>query len=189
MNKKIGILFLIPEGQESYTEVNFFEGIAKHTGFDIDIKAIGLAKAVKTRVIARNDYKLVTEFKKWLSIDSNNDMIMCFYMADGEVEKDIPAIEKTYVDTKEKLIKLLEGCNLEYWVSAMIIPEDKKFEDVIRFALNKSDSYKTGFIDFCKEKSFDYTTIDGWQEIVNYFKDTEYKDIFNAIFESIKNST
>lgn len=170
--KNSNILIFFIEGDASYTEVNFFNGV-KNAGYNI--KSKGMMKAVKTSAVQRN----LDSARDFLDKHAQNkENVICFFFSDGDAQKDMKAIESTqkdlldFISQNYKYIKLIKP----------VILNGKKFEEEIGFTFpTKSGSYRNGFNDFCKNKGFNPMPDSGWEPVFDFFKKTAYKELFEEL--------
>ncbi|MCK5866901.1 MAG: hypothetical protein KAG14_00735 [Mycoplasmataceae bacterium] len=177
-NRKL-IVVISVEGNKSYTEVNFFNGIVnwKH---GLDLISFGLHKSAREKTKQKNNYKISTKLEQQIM---NHENIIIFFIGDGDVQKDIPSMK-----TAEKEATLTID-DLNYNKATItyvydLFPADKKFEEEIKFWPVKEESNVRSFNDFCDNKGmYNDNNELNIAKLLEYFQETVYDEIFREIFE------
>ena len=185
---KIEIIIFSVEGDKSYTEQHFFEGmndfVENYHKFihKINVHPIGPASRKKSNSVEKVKDKLSNALEK-MKMDlkiKNNNTIMFFFVGDGDVEEAKDAMEHS----KEILINEIN----DYYPNNKFIKIENKilfakngFENLLKISktkiTKKADNYYL-FNNIAEKKQW-YTNgkID-WDKIYKFFKDTNYEVLF-----------
>lgn len=187
MNKSI--IILVIEGDESYTEVNFFLNMNSYVPYsknDSEIIPSGFAKAIKPEVMQKNIKKLKRVVLN--KISNIDDEIIIYAISDGEDDvwaRDGHAIRATYNGLKQEIETWMDEYEIEnFTIKPLVHYPNMKFEEVLDYDFNgrKPRKHEQDWFDkFCDHFNLRTNISLHKERIKEKFEGTALEELINEI--------